>query len=59
MPRYTENNIKRALTAIVAGQSLRKTSIEHGIPYSTLRNRSLGTQPYNKAQKPFQRLSGV
>lgn len=59
MKRYSEINVNTALKAIVAGQFIRKASIEYGIPYFTLRSRLLGAQPSDQAKKPSQRLSGT
>ncbi|CCF42331.1 transposase, partial [Colletotrichum higginsianum] len=57
MSAYTEYEVNQALEAVANGQSLRKASIEWGVPRSTLRSRIKGCQPRQLAFADHQRLS--
>lgn len=57
MTNYNETELNQALEAITNGQSIRKASIEWGIPRATLYNRIRGTQPRNIASSSQQKLS--
>ncbi|KAK6221470.1 transposase [Colletotrichum tabaci] len=57
MGQYTEYEINQAIEAVGKGMSLRKASIEYGIPKTTLRDRLHGTQPREIAFEDYQRLS--
>ncbi|KZL64103.1 transposase, partial [Colletotrichum tofieldiae] len=57
MSAYTEYEVNQALEAVANGQSLRKASIEWGVPRSTLRSRIKGCQPRPLAFADLQRLS--
>ncbi|KAK0367490.1 transposase [Colletotrichum limetticola] len=56
MVSYTENEVIRALEAIRGGTSVKRASIEFGIPRSTLRNRQRGQQARAIAFADQQRL---
>ncbi|KAK1471270.1 transposase, partial [Colletotrichum abscissum] len=56
MVSYTENEVIRALEAIRGGTSVKRASIEFGIPRSTLRNRRRGQQARAIAFADQQRL---
>ena len=58
-PEYTEYDIICALAEIENGKSLRKASLEWGIPRSTLRDRNTTTLPHHEAADYLQRLPTV
>ena len=57
MQRYTEYEVHQAITAVKNGQSIRKASIEWGVPRATLQDRISGREPHRIASEPQQRLS--
>ncbi len=57
MKQYTEKQLISAINDVNNGNPIAKTSRKWGIPRSTLQSRLKGSQPYKKAQSPFQRLS--
>lgn len=59
MKQYTQDDVNSALEAIARGRSLRKASLEWGIPRATLQYRVTGTQPRSTAYSHLQRLSKV
>ena len=59
MKQYHEEDVQSALKAIEMGRSLRKASLEWGIPRATLQDRLTGTQPRSIAFTHLQRLSKV
>ncbi len=58
-PQYTEYDVMCALAEIANGKSLRKASLEWGIPRSTLRGRNTTTLPHQEAASHLQRLPTV
>ena len=59
MGQYTENNLQQALEAVTNGQSLRRASLQWGVPKSTLLSRRQGHEPRREAFASQQRLSPV
>ena len=59
MSQYTENDLQQALEAVTNGQSLRKASLQWGVPKSTLLSRRQGHEPRREAFASQQRLSPV
>ena len=57
MPNYTENEINQALESIANSQSIRKASVEWGIPRATLYNCIQGTQSRAIVSSTQQKLS--
>lgn len=57
MKPYTEEDVEQAIEAIVNGQSLRKASLEWGVPRTTLSDRLTGTKPWKQAFSGLQKLS--
>ena len=57
MKQYTEFEVAQAIEAVSNGQSIRKASLEWGIPKTTLRARLLGQQPHQQAAEHLQKLS--
>jgi hypothetical protein len=58
-PLYTEEDVQRALDDIANGKSVRKASLDWGVPRSTLMDRINGRVSYSEAKAPFQRLLPV
>ncbi|KAK1470100.1 transposase, partial [Colletotrichum tamarilloi] len=56
MVSYTENEVIRTLEAIRGGTSVKRASIEFGVPRTTLRNRRRGQQARAIAFADQQRL---
>ena len=59
MKQYTEKDLDSALEAIAMGRSVRKATLEWGIPRATLQDRRAGAQPRSIAFSSLQRLSQV
>ncbi|KAK6208528.1 transposase [Colletotrichum tabaci] len=57
MVRYSEDELNQALEAISNGLSLRKASLQYGVPRSTLQLRLQGSQARSIAFSDLQRLS--
>jgi helix-turn-helix, Psq domain len=55
-PEYTEYDTMCALEEVANGKSLRKASLEWGVPRSTLQGRNTTTQSYQEAASYLQRL---
>jgi hypothetical protein len=58
-PQYTEYDVMSALAEIANGKSLRKASLEWGIPRSTLRGRNATTLSRQEGASHLQRLPTV
>lgn len=58
-PEYTEYDIMCALEEVANGKSLRKASLEWGVPRSTLRGRNATTQSHQEAASYLQKLPTV
>jgi lambda repressor-like predicted transcriptional regulator len=58
-PEYTESDVQSALKEIANGKSIRKASLEWGVPRSTLHNRNTTTLPHQEAASYLQRLPTV
>lgn len=58
-PQYTEYDVACALAEIENGKSLRKASLEWGIPRSTLRDRNTTTLPRQEGASHLQRLPTI
>jgi 4-hydroxybenzoate polyprenyltransferase len=58
-PSYTEDDVQRALTDVAKGKSVRRASLDWGVPRGTLHERINGRVSHKEAHKPFQRLSMV
>jgi hypothetical protein len=56
---YTEDDVQRALEAVIGGKSVRKASLDWAVPRSTLQDRINGRVSMREAQEPYQRLSQV
>ena len=59
MPSYTEADIEEAIQEVYEGRSVRKASIAHGIPYSTLKDRLHSAQTRTESHVHQQRLSPI
>lgn len=59
MKQYSEEDVDSAVAAVTMGQSVRKASIDWGVPRATLQHRIAGTQPRSTAFSHMQRLSKV
>ncbi|KAK5995541.1 MFS-type transporter clz9 [Cladobotryum mycophilum] len=57
MPRYTENDIKYAIQAVLDGSSLREACLKWGVPRTTLSDRIKGSATKAVAMEHLQRLS--
>jgi len=57
MKQYTEEEVDQALQSIANGQSIRRASLEWGVPRVTLQRRVLGIQPKESAHQQYQKLS--
>jgi 4-hydroxybenzoate polyprenyltransferase len=57
MPTYAEYNVSHAIEAVASGLSIRKASLEWGVPRSTLQTRLHGVEPIRKTTAIQQRLS--
>jgi hypothetical protein len=58
-PKYTEEDVQRALDAVIKGGSVRKAHKDYGVPRSTIQNRIYGHVSMREAKEPYQRLSLV
>ena len=58
-PRYTEEDLQRALNVVINGKSMRKAYRDYGVPRSTIQNRIKGHVSMKEAKEPYQRLSLV
>ena len=58
-PSYTEDDVQRALKEIAEGKSMRRASLDWGVPRSTIQERIYGRVTITEAKEPFQRLSSV
>lgn len=59
MPKYTEDDLKTAISSVAAGLSIRKAAQQWGVPRSTVRERIHGSQTREKAYERWQRLSAT
>lgn len=57
MKKYAEADVVNAVEAIKNGASIRQTSLQSGVPRTTLHNRLHGTQPHRTSSSVQQRLS--
>jgi len=57
--RYMEYDLAQAIKAVAAGQSIRKASLEWGIPRATLYNRLSGRESHRVTAEDQQSLSPV
>ncbi|OHE98099.1 transposase [Colletotrichum orchidophilum] len=57
MKQYTEVDVSQTLGAMANGQSLKKASLELGVPRSTLQRRIRGAQLRDTAVSDQQRFS--
>lgn len=57
MPRYAENDLLSAVSAVRSGSSIRQAAHDFGVPRSTLSERLDGTKPHKKAHSNQMRLS--
>jgi hypothetical protein len=51
MPKYSDKDLKEAIEDAKSGTSLRRAANQHGVPYSTLRNRIHGKPTRNEAHE--------
>ena len=58
-PRYTEEDVQRALYAISNGILIKKAGLEYGVPHPTLHSRINGPLSRQEAHQHKQRLSKV
>lgn len=58
-PEYTEADVQCALAEIANGKSIRKASLEWGVPRTTLQDRNATTLPHVEAASHLQRLPTV
>ena len=56
---YTEYNVIQALDAIANNVSIRRASLDWGVPRATLQNRLYGHESHQEAAIPLQKLSPV
>ena len=56
---YTEYDIESALEEVANGKSVRKASLEWGVPRSTLQDRNATTQSRQEGASHLQRLPTV
>ena len=52
-PSYTEDDVQRALTDVAKGKSVRRASLDWGVPRGILYKRINGHISYKEAYKPF------
>ena len=58
-PLYTEADVQYALKDVANGKSLRKSSLDQGVPRGTLQHRVLGILPKKEAYTHLQRLAPI
>jgi len=58
-PKYTEEDVQRALKEVAEGKSIHKAHLDWGVPRSTLQDKIYDHVSQKEAQVPYQRLSTV